>query len=187
MGTAMSSGTIEAGSPSSGTGFGREVDFPTHQIAGSLFIGDAITRLSKANIKDVQEIAASQLELLAGYHEIALAQSRRSFFWALIGSGIGLVFFVCAVAAVLWSGQAVPAIVALLSGAVVEVVSGIVFFLYGRTTSQLSKFHSRLEVLQRYLLANSLCEALDDDNRNKSRVALIQEIARAREVDVAAE
>jgi hypothetical protein len=46
---------------------------------------------------DVQKIAGSQLELLARYHEIALAQSRRSFFWALIGAGIGLLFFLCAV------------------------------------------------------------------------------------------
>jgi hypothetical protein len=34
-----------------------------------------------------QQIAASQIELLNAYHQVALAQSSRSFFWALIGSG----------------------------------------------------------------------------------------------------
>ena len=68
--------------------------------------------------------------------------------------------------------------VPLIAGAVVEVVSGVVFYLYGKTSSQLSIFHSRLEVLQRYLLANSICESLDGEARNTARAALIQEISR---------
>ena len=86
-----------------------------------------------------------------------------------MGSGVGLIFFVAAVA------FALP--IAFLSGATVEIVAGIVFVLSGKTTVQLSSFQSRLEVLQRYLLANSLCEALDGDDRNKARAALIKEIS----------
>jgi hypothetical protein len=83
-----------------------------------------------------------------------------------------------AVAFALWTGAALTAIVPLLSGAIVEVVAGVVFYLYGKTTQQLSSFHSRLEVLQRYLLANSLCESLTGEERNRARAALIQEISR---------
>jgi hypothetical protein len=68
--------------------------------------------------------------------------------------------------------------VPLISGAVVEVVSSLVFYLYGKTSSQLSAFRPRLEVLQRYLLANSICESLDGEERNRVRAALIQEISR---------
>jgi hypothetical protein len=147
-------------------------------ISAIRIIRDSIERIGAANPANVQQIAASQLELLVGYHQIALAQSRRSFFWALVGSGIGLIFFVAAVAFALVTGIALAALIPLLSGAIVEIVAGIVFVLYGKTTEQLSSFHSRLEVLQRYLLANSLCEALDGDERNKARAALIQEISR---------
>jgi len=135
-------------------------------------IRDSIQRIGAADPANVQLIAASQMELLAGYHQIALAQSRRIFFWALVGSGVGLIFFVAAVA------FALPTGIAFLSGVTVEIVAGIVFVLYGKATAQLSNFHSRLEVLHRYLLANSLCEALDGDDRNKARAALIQEISR---------
>ena len=38
--------------------------------------------------------------------------------------------------------------------------------------------HSRLEVLQRYLLANSVCEGLSEAERYKARSALIGEISR---------
>jgi hypothetical protein len=135
-------------------------------------VRDSIQRIGAADPANVQLIAALQLELLAGYHQIALAQSRRIFFWALVGSGVGLIFFVAALA------HALPTEIAFLSGAIVEIIAGIVFVLYGKTTAQLSSFHRRLEDLQRYLLANSLCEALDGDERNKARAALIQEITR---------
>jgi hypothetical protein len=143
------------------------------------FLHDSIERLGKADQSDVQQIAASQIELLTGYYQIALAQSRNSFFWALVGSGVGLVFFVVAVCYALFTGAALTALIPLLSGAVVEVVASLVFVLYGRATAQLSNFHSRLDVLQRYLLANSLCSALEEGERNKARAALIQEISRA--------
>jgi hypothetical protein len=146
-------------------------------------ISDSINRISQAEPGDVQKIAASQLQLLRAYHEIALAQSRRSFFWALLGAGVGLAFFVSAVTYALITGLTAAAVVPLLSGAIVEVVSGIVFYLYGRTTAQLSTFHSRLEILQRYLLANSLCETLEGDERSKARIALIQEISRPQAAD----
>jgi hypothetical protein len=68
--------------------------------------------------------------------------------------------------------------VPLIAGAIVEVISGVMFYLYGKTSSQLSAFHTSLEVLQRYLLANSICENLDGEARNTARAALIQEISR---------
>jgi hypothetical protein len=50
---------------------------------------------------------------------------------------------------------------------------GIVFFLYGKTSSQLGVFHSRLEIQQRYLLANIICEGLSTaEERDKARAAL---------------
>ena len=139
----------------------------------------SIQRLGTADTKDVQQIAASQLELLTAYHQVALGQSNRSFFWALIGSGIGLLLFVVAVGVALLTGLSLASIVPLIAGAVVNVISGIVFVLYGKTSKQLSAFHGRLEVLQRYLLANSICESLSDAERDKARAALIDEISRS--------
>jgi hypothetical protein len=56
---------------------------------------------------------------------------------------------------------------------------GICVHLYGKTSSQLSAFHGRLVVLQRYLLANSVCDSLNTtEERDKARAALIVEISR---------
>lgn len=143
-----------------------------------ILASDSIKRLVSSETKDVQQIAASQLELLAAYHQMVLAQSNRSFFWALIGSGFGLTLFAIAVVFSLLHGLSPASIVPLIAGAVVNVVSGIVFVLYGKTSTQLSAFYSRLEVLQRYLLANSICESLSEAERDRARAALIGEISR---------
>lgn len=140
--------------------------------AENSFVRDSIQRISTAATADVQLIAASNMELSAGYYQIALAQSYRIFFWTLVGSGVGLIFFVAALVEALPSGSA------FLSGAILEIVAGMGLVLYGKTTAQLNSFRSRLEDLQRYVLVNSLCEALDGDERNKARAALIEEVTR---------
>jgi hypothetical protein len=143
----------------------------------SALFGISVGKIEEGNIArdSIRRIGAADpanVELLAGYHQIALAQSRRIFFWALVGSGVGLIFLVASV------GQAFPT-ETFLSGVIVEIVAGIVFVLYGKTIPQLNSFHRRLDALRICLLANSLCEALDGDERNKARAALIQEITRS--------
>jgi hypothetical protein len=151
----------------------------TRAILSNDIIKTALIGLSTANKGDVQQIAASQVALMLRYHEMALAQSRRSFNWALIGAGVGMLFFMTAAGLAIHDTRNTAAVVVpVISGAVVEVVSGIVFFLYGKTSVQLSDFHSRLEALQRYLLANSICEALHGEEQNKARAELIREIAK---------
>jgi hypothetical protein len=150
-------------------------DVAVNNIENSI-IRDSIQRIGQTDPANVQLVAASQLELLARYHQIELAQSRRIFFWALVGSGVGLIFFVAAAV------SALPTAIAFFSGVIVEIVAGIVFVLYGKTTAQLSSFQGRLEVLQRYVLANSICEQLDGNDRNKARAALIREISRPQEI-----
>lgn len=165
----------------------QTTDLPDRQrllYGGGPFMGtfgefkDLIARISQADPKNVQQIAASQIGLLNAYYGAALDQSSRSFFWAMIVSVGGVVFFAGAVVFALLSSVA-AASVPLIAGAIVEVISGVMFYLYGKSSSQLGAFLNRLEVLPRYLLANSICESLDGEERNKARAALIQEISRA--------
>jgi hypothetical protein len=151
------------------------------EVTGSktaFMLSKFLTDLANTKRDDVQSIAASQIALLVGYHEIVMSQSRKSFFWALIGAATGLGFFVAASGYALWTGNTVTAAIPVIAGAIFEVVSGIMFNLYGKTTSQLGDFHGRLETLQRYLLANSICESLQGEARDSTRSDLVREIAR---------
>ena len=137
----------------------------------------AVNRLATANPSDVQEVAASQIKLLNSYYVLVLDQARRSFRWALIAAGVGSLFFLCAIGFVLIAQLQNAALISLISGALVQVISGINFYLYGKTSAQLSSFHNRLEQTQRFLLANSVCEGLTDEFKQQARSKLIQTMA----------
>jgi hypothetical protein len=143
----------------------------------SYIFKESVDRLSHANPDNVQEIAASQIQLLNNYYDLVLDQAKRSFKWALIAAGVGFVFLIASLGFILLQQRQMVAIMSLISGSLVEVISAINFYLYGRTSSQLSKFHTRLDMTQRHLLANSICECLEGDYKNQARSYLIKMMA----------
>jgi hypothetical protein len=150
-------------------------------VSSSVAVRDAVAQIAEASPGDVQQIAAAQIQLLASYYEDGLAQARRSFNWALVAAGVGLAFFLAAVTFLLITQSAavaVPvAVVSAVGGALVEVVAGINFFLYSKTTAQLATFHQHLDLTQRFLLANNICETLEGETRQTVRASLINTIA----------
>jgi hypothetical protein len=116
---------------------------------------------------------------LEAYYQEALTQSNRSFSWARNGSVVSLLLFAVAVGFSMRNGLSAASVIPFLSGAAAEAFSAFVFHLYGKSSLQLSAFHSRLVVLQRFLLANSICDSLSTaEERDKARSALIAEISR---------
>ena len=147
-------------------------------------ISSEADRLSRTKPEDIQEIAASQIKLLAGYYDLVLGQARRSFRWALTAAGIGLLFFLASVGFLLLQRPQSLAAISLISGALIEIISAINFYLYGKTSAQLAMFHTRLDTTQRFLLANSMCESLDGDFKQKARYELIQTVARVEAANI---
>lgn len=165
-----------------GTGYGDEVSFPTVRDAGGavypLETAKIVERISTASPGDVQSIAGSQIALLLQYYGTVLEQARQSFRWALIAAGAGFAFLLAAVGFLLGQAAIEVAVISTIAGVVVEVISGLNFYLYGQTTKQLASYHLSLERTQRFLLANSICEALEGDERQKARADLVKLIAK---------
>jgi len=136
-----------------------------------------VDQLSEAEPGDIQVVAASQIRLLTSYYNAVLAQATMSFRWALIAAGVGLAFFLGAVVLLITVESQSIAMVSVIGGTIVEVISGINFLLYGKTTTQLAHFHERLDRTQRFLLANSICETMGDEAQQKSRSELVKVIA----------
>jgi hypothetical protein len=87
---------------------------------------------------------------------------------------VGLAFFVSSVVFAMMSRNISAAYISALAGGIVEVISGLNFWLFGRTASQLDTFHVRLEKTQRYLLANSVCTSLPEENRAQAVTDLVK-------------
>jgi hypothetical protein len=142
----------------------------------------AVNRLSQAKLDNVLEVAASQLDLIRSYYSLALYQARRSFRWALVAAGVGLAFFLASIIVLLFQHPSEVAVASIISGALVEVISGINFYLYNKTSAQLADFLTRLDLTQRYLLSNSICESLDGDFKQKARLRVIGIIAGLKDI-----
>lgn len=139
-----------------------------------------IERLSKADPANVQQIAASQIELLSNYHQEVLSQAKKSFFWALIAAVAGFSFFLLTLFFIARPQQEEKSELALVStvgGVLIEVISAINFYLYGKASLQMADFQKRLDRTQRFLLANSICESLEGDSKQQARSELIRVIA----------
>ncbi len=68
-------------------------------------------------------------------------------------------------------------IISLISGSLVEVISGINFYLYGKSVAQLADFQSYLDRTQSILLANSICESLSEEHKHITRAELVKIVA----------
>ncbi|MFI5840349.1 hypothetical protein ACIA8K_11650 [Catenuloplanes sp. NPDC051500] len=139
--------------------------------------GAAIDEVARTDPKNIQEVAAAQFSLSNAYYENVLLQAKRSFGAAVIAASLGTFFFFAAVAIVVAQAQFQAAVVSVISGSVVQVIAGLNFWLYSRTSSQLNAFHARLERMQKYLLANSVCANLSDEARDSAMSDLVKTIA----------
>jgi len=145
---------------------------------GALRLADvAINEVAAAAPDNIQEVAASSLRINELYYQGVLAQARVSLRWALVAAGVGLAFFVLAVGFELARGLTSAAIISALGGAVVEVISGLNFWLYAKVARQLDAFHIRLERMQRFLVANSVALSLTGQAREHALMDLSRAIA----------
>ncbi len=142
----------------------------------------ALERLTDSPTDDVRSTAASQIELLSRFYDLSLSQAQRSFRWALVAGMVGLIFFIAAIGFTMLDNDKIST-VTLIGGGMVEFISGVNFYLYGKTIGQLTLFQGRLEITQRFLLANSLCESLGDELRDTTRAQLIFQLANIEGLD----
>lgn len=140
-------------------------------------VSDSLERLSQADPTNIHEVVASQIGIMAGYYHEALDQTRRSFAWAIVASIVGLGLFLSAIVFVLLRQPQSASIVSLIAGALIQVIAGLNFYLYGKASVQFADFQERLERTQRFMLAESICSKLERNQQDASRIALVEAIA----------
>ena len=122
----------------------------------------------------IQEVAASQLVILDGYYQSVLRHTQQLFRWALIAAGFGLLLFLAAVALQVFHQPVSVSIISLVCGGIMEGMAALNFLLYRQTFRELEKFHTRLNRTQQYLLANSICEKLDQQYKPTAQAQLVR-------------
>ena len=128
---------------------------------------------------DVHKMASLHVQMILEYYQDVLEQAQRSFFWALVAAGVGTLFFIGAIAMTFVMNSWPSAILSVVSGALIQVISAFNFYLYNRASHQFASFHICLERTNRFLLANTMNDNLSDANKDTMRMELIRIVANA--------
>ena len=130
-----------------------------------------------------QTVATDQTDLLKVFYKDALTQSQRSFTLAAASAAVGFAVLIGALLYMIIAGrQADPGAITIttVAGVIVEIISALQFYLYNRTAAQMGNFQARLMRLQRFLVADNICNDLTTDTaRDTARAELVHLIATA--------
>ncbi len=137
---------------------------------------DILVEKSKEENQDIRTLMFENLRELRGFYVICKQQIRKSFSAAMFSCFAGFVLFVLAVIIFLLGGNNSASLMAGLSGAIVEIVSGLYFWMYRETSKQLGKYHKRLAATEKYLIALQIIEMLPEENRSEQYGKLIDYI-----------
>jgi hypothetical protein len=151
----------------------------TAQKAGVETIAAGTDQLHSADANKPEQLAAATNQQLLGYYINGLKQSSSSFRAALAVATAGVVFFIIAIAFLVLTEAPDISIVSAIGGAIVEVIAGLMFYLYGKTTAQLDAYRTSMEQTQRFLLANSIALSLKDmeEEQQKTVATLVNTIS----------
>jgi len=151
----------------------------TAQKAGVETIAAATDQLHNADVDKPEEMAAATNQQLLGYYINGLKQSSSSFRAALAVATAGVVFFIIAITFLVLTEAPDISIVSAIGGAIVEVIAGLMFYLYSKTTTQLDAYRISMEQTQRFLLANSIALSLKDmeEEQRKTVATLVNTIS----------
>jgi hypothetical protein len=127
---------------------------------------------------NTNEMGGKIQEMILNYYQDVRKQAQQSFYMALGAAIVGGIFYFYA--AIIYLGKGEAASISLIAGSLIQLISAINFYLYGKAARQFSTFHICLERTNRFLLANTLCDNISCTiKRDAMRQELIIKIADA--------
>jgi hypothetical protein len=126
----------------------------------------AIKQFDELESDDVLKLMRRNVAELREYYTIHKQQARKSFTSALIICFLGFILFVTGVIVVYLTDNKNVIVWTTLSGAIVEIVSGLFFWLYSKSLKQINIFHESLLKSEKFLTAIQLTERLSVENRD---------------------
>jgi hypothetical protein len=128
---------------------------------------------------DAHTIGSLLQQMILKYYADVRSQAQQSFRAALVVACVGMLFFIYAIWRAMSSDGMLQASLGIIAGSLIQVISGINFYLYARAARQFGAFHVCLERTNRFILANCMCEKLSPPARDEMRVELARLVATA--------
>lgn len=157
---------------------GRRTEYQDSELDLVLNVENYAKRTLGTKTPSPNRLVHSQIDKLDKFYDEVFNRAQRSFDTAIWAGIAGLLFFFATTGYLIFVNKSIEiAIVGVISGALLEFISGIFLYIYGQATSQLTAFHNRLEMTQRILIADGLCENLKEgDLREQTRASIAKSI-----------
>ncbi|MEM6840449.1 MAG: hypothetical protein AAF609_26910 [Cyanobacteria bacterium P01_C01_bin.120] len=147
----------------------REVNQEVENFVGRLSEGDDdidVLKLMRQNLAELRE-----------YYVINKRQATRSFLAALFMSILGFILFAGGIGLTSITRDTSEAVLySTIAGVIVEIISGLFFWLYSRAIKQINIFHASLLSTQKFLTAIQLINNISDKNKDAMYAFVIQSI-----------
>ena len=143
----------------------------THEIKSDV---ESVVKKIRGS-ENVIDLMMKNLAELREYYVISKQQARKSFMAALIICILGFVIFALGIISSYFGNQNVVSFTT-ISGSIVEVISGLFFFMYKSSLKQLNIYHERLGTTEKYLIAMQLIEKTSDDKKDENYRYLMESI-----------
>lgn len=120
--------------------------------------------LSKNEQVDIIKIMYENVGEMREYYVISKQQANKSFISALFICFTGVAIYIIGIFSYIFLGKDIN-IISVISGTVVEIISGLFFWLYKNTIKQLEIYHKRLELTEKYLIAYHMIQQIPEEYR----------------------
>jgi len=133
-----------------------------------------IEKIAQADPSDIKAIGVSALELSTGYYKNPLKQSEDSFLLMRVAALVCLALFIAAIFILLFQKPANIAYISMIGGAISAFFSGIFFLMYRHASNQALAYKPQVDKAQNFIMANSVCETMDEERKHRNREELIR-------------
>ena len=108
------------------------------------------------------------------YFRISKNQSKFSFYFSIISSVIGIIVVIIAASGMMVFKNLGISIIAAASGAITEIISGIVLWIHNKSALQLNYYYDSLHENEKFLSALNIADKLSEEKRENMYMEIIR-------------
>lgn len=136
---------------------------------------DTLKDIQNQSDYDVFKLLYKNVRESTEYYIISKRQANKSFTLAIISCILGVLIYICGFVIVSAFDKDII-IFTTIAGSVVELITGLSFWVYNKCIKQLSEYHKRLSSTEKYLTSIQMADKMSDSKKEEMYKWLIQNV-----------
>lgn len=108
------------------------------------------------------------------YFQISKNQSKFSFYFSIVSSVVGIIVVIIAASGIVIFKSLGISIIAAVSGAITEIISGIVLWIHNKSALQLNYYYDSLHENEKFLSAVNIADKLSEEKKEDMYIEIIR-------------